>query len=80
MVVVVLLIVVVDVHVYMMFQQSHVIKRDPKKKIHNFFTYHSIKYIRRDTANVLKMKMGLSHFYILPLTIQPSKNGNFYGS
>ena len=24
--------------------------------------------------------MGLSHFYILPLTIQPSKNGNFYGS
>ena len=43
-VVVVMLIVIVDVDVYMTFQQSHVIKHDPKKKIHNFFTYHSIKY------------------------------------
>ena len=31
-VVVVMLIVVVDVDVYTMFQQSHVIKHDPKKK------------------------------------------------
>ena len=44
MVVVVMLIVVVDVDVYMMSQQSHMIKHHPKKKIHDFFTYHSIKY------------------------------------
>ena len=43
-VVVVVMLIVVDVNVYMTFQQSHVIKHDPKKKICDFFTYHSIKY------------------------------------
>ena len=43
-VVVVVMLIVIDVDEYTTFQQSHVIKHDPNKKIRDFFTYHSIKY------------------------------------
>ena len=55
MVVVVMLIVVVDVDVYMMFQQSHVIEPDPKKKNPQFLyiSLNKIFYLQRYNVSTI---------------------------